>query len=292
MSGPWEKELPLLGMKCDYLMHGMLSTAALHLSYLDPRQQEKYEYLSAQHQSLALGPFRQAMSAITSENCNQVFAFSVLMAITQFSPSRCGNVIVPSPLAIYKGPANWIVCLRGCGSIFEEAASHITSGPIGILLKEGMRAATFAMEITPLPEDKDVQSLEYVSQHLLNLQEIKDSTTIAELEAYTEAISQLRQLLAASSATSDALTRRIFTSIWPAQISGTFIGLLHNERPPALVITAHYCILLKRCHSCWYMEHRAYDLFRAVQQSLAEKWMPYVERPSQVVQGSWLVNGS
>jgi hypothetical protein len=273
-------------MKCDYLMHGILSMAALHLSYLNPGQQDKYEYLSAQHQNLAIGPFRQAMSTITSENCNQVFAFSILMAISQSTPSRGGNIVLPSPLAVYRGPANWIVCLRGCSSIFEEVASHITSGPIGILLKEGMRAATFAMEITPLPEDKDDQSLEYVSRHLLNLQYIKDSTTVAELEAYAEAISQLRQLLAASSATSDSLTRRIFTSIWPAEISDTFIGLLHNERPPALIITAHYCILLKRCHSCWYMEHRAYNLFRAVQQSLTEEWMPYVERPSQVVQAS------
>lgn len=284
MSDPWEKELPLLAFSCDYLMHGVLSTAALHLSYLNPRQRDKYEYLSVQHQDLALGPFRRAMSNITPENCNQVFAFSGLMIIAQFAPFRSPEVILPSPgVALYKGPANWIVCLRGCDSIMQQALSHMKSGPLGKLLAQGMQAETLAAGITVLPQNEDDQSVEYLSQHLLNLQCVKDSTSVDEMEAYTESISWLRKLLAASSATSDSLSCRIFTSIWPAQISDTFIRMLHEERPPALVITAHYCLLLRRCHSCWYMEHRAYDLFRAVQQSLAVEWTPYVEYLLQVV---------
>ena len=106
---------------------------------------------------------------------------------------------------------------------------------------------------------------------------------MAEMEAYTESISSLRKLFKASSVAGDSLSSRVFSSLWPTQISDTFIRLLHEERPPALIITAHYCLLLKRCHSCWYVEHRAYDLFRAVQQSLAEEWSPYLVYSLRVV---------
>jgi hypothetical protein len=46
---------------------------------------------------------------------------------------------------------------------------------------------------------------------------------------------------------------------------------LSEHRPPALAIMAHFCLLLKRCHSYWYMEHRANDLFDAIQQDWTEE---------------------
>ena len=284
MIGPGEKEFPSLAFSSDYLMHGILSIAALHLAYLNPGQKGKYEYLFAQHQHVALGPFRKAISIITSENCDQVFAFSMLMIIAQFAPSRSSDAMSPcADVSLCKGPANWIECLRGCGSIYRQAASHINSGPFGDLFAQGIRLHILVEGVTQLSQNEDDESLEYLSRHLLNLQCIKDSTTVAEMEAYTESISLLRKLLAVSSAASDSLCCRILSSYWPVRISDTFIRMLHEERPPALIITAHYCLLLKRCHSCWYMEHRAYDLFKHVEQSLADKWTPYLEHPLRVV---------
>lgn len=285
MAGPWEKDLPKLALSCDYLAHGIMYTAALHLAYLNPGQRSKYEYKSAQHQDLAIGPFRRAMSTITSENCNQVFAFSGLMIIAQFAPSRSPELLFLSPsTALYKGPANWITCLRGCGYITQQALSHMKSGPLGNLLAQGKQVADLAEGVTSYPDNEDDQSIEYLSQHLFTLQVVKASTTVDEMESYTEAVSWLRKLLAASSTASDSLSGRIFASIWPTQVSDTFVKMLNEERPPALIITAHYCLLLQRCYSCWYMEHRAYDLFRAVQLSLTEEWNPYIERLQRVIQ--------
>lgn len=285
MGGPWVKVVPQLSTSCDYLMHGMLSTAALHLAYLNPGQRGRYEYLSTQHRTLALGPFQQDLLNITSENCNQVFAFSGFMIIAQFAPSRSPETLFPSPTSsLYKGPANWIVCLRGCSSIVTQARRYMISGPLEGLISQGMQASALAREVTVLPENEDFQSLQRVSEEVLKLQCIKETTTVDEMESYTEAISWLQGLLAASLATTDSLISRIFSSIWPTQVSDTFIRTLGEGRPPALIITAHYCLLLQRCYSCWYMEHRASDLFKAIQQDLPAEWAPYVERMVQVIQ--------
>ena len=290
ISGPWEKEIPRLATSCDYLMHIILSTAALHLAYLNPEQRDKYEYIASQHRDLGIGPFRRALSKITLENCNEVFAFSSLMVLAQFAPSHSPNEVFlqSSTPALYTGPANWIVCLRGCVSIANQAMPYIRAGPLGSLMAQGTQVSNLARTVSAFPENDDDRSLEYISENLLKLPSIKASTTVDEMESYIEAISWLRRLLAASSADSDSLTCRIFSSMWPTRISDTFIRTLNEERPAALVITAHYCLLLQRCHSCWHMEHRANALLISIQQSLATGWAPYIERPVKVIQNAQL----
>jgi hypothetical protein len=286
ISSHWGKELPLLAFNCDYLLHGILATAALHLAYLNPDQRDRYNYQSAHHQDLALGPFRQAMSEITPENCNQVFAFSILLMVSNYASFWCVDYLRPlTPVTGYTGLSNWIVCLRGCSSIFQQARSHIMSGPLGFLAAQEDWATTLATPPTEAPQTKDEQSLQYLADHLFNLPYIKSSTTVEALDAYTDAIFRLRKLLSASSQTTDIISIRSMSSAWPSTISDTFIWLLNERRPPALLIMGHYCLLLKRSEAYWYMEHRANDIFEAVHRTLPEEWFPYLEHPLQVFKG-------
>jgi hypothetical protein len=130
-----ESEIHLLSLSCHYLMDGVLLTAALHLAYLNPEQRDSYNYLSTQHQDLALGPFRSAMSQITAEKCHKVFAFSILLLVSQYASSRCTDFSLPSPGVTTRLPS-WIICLRGCVYIVKEASDHIRSGPLGSLLAQ------------------------------------------------------------------------------------------------------------------------------------------------------------
>jgi hypothetical protein len=145
-------------------------------------------------------------------------------------------------------------------------------------------------EKVELRKTEDDESLEGLSRRILAVQagdgviEESTTTTLDEMEAYVESISLLRKMLAASSSTSDPLSARIFSSLWATQASETFILMLHEERPAALCILAHYCLLLNRCHSCWYTEHRAYDLLMAITQGLPEEWVASVEYPLRVIQ--------
>lgn len=268
-------------------MHGTLSTAALHLAYLNPSQRDKYEEVSSQHRNLALGPFRLALSHITPENCHSVFSFSVLLIIAQFAPSDSPRALGLPGTALYKGPANWIVCLRACDSILSQATVHMVDGPFGTLLADAMGAMDLTEKVE-LRKTEDDESLERLSRRILAVQaggeDQTKTTTLDEMEAYAESISLLRKMLAASSSTSDPLSARIFSSLWATQASEMFILMLHEERPAALCILAHYCLLLNRCHSCWYTEHRAYDLLMAITQGLPEEWMSSVEYPLRVIQ--------
>jgi hypothetical protein len=91
MTALWEGEMPLLTLSCDYLIHGMLSFAALHLAYLYPGQRHKYELLATHHQSIALPLFQTELSSISTDDCHQIFAFSLVLMITNFAPSFSMN---------------------------------------------------------------------------------------------------------------------------------------------------------------------------------------------------------
>jgi hypothetical protein len=183
------------------------------------------------------------------------------------------------------GLSNWIIFIRGCASIFQQAQSRIKSGPLGFLIAQEDKMETATAGGTRYPQDEDDKSLEYLTQHLLNMPLLKSSTTVEEMEAYSDAITRLRKLLAAATLASDMASKRTLSSIWLVTVAETFIRLLKEQRPPAVIILAHYCLLLKRCEECWYMEHRAHDLFEAVRQGLSEEWVVYIKHPLRVFRG-------
>jgi hypothetical protein len=283
LSSPWCDELPRIALSCDYLLHAILATAALHHAFLDPSQAERYNYRAQHHQVLGLPSSKRAMSEITSENASQLFAFSNLLMIFNFASYRSPEQVFPfASDGGYHGVSNWIACLRGCSSLISMAGTHIEAGPLGFLLTQG-RELAFSIANGALPRPEDDESLKQITETVLHLPSIKSSTTVEEMESYIDAISCLRNLLAASAQGLTSIMQRVTTSMWPCQVKDTYVRLLSEYRPPALIIMAHYCILLKDVKDCWYMEHRALNLFEAVQKGLGEEWAPYVEHPYHVV---------
>jgi hypothetical protein len=130
-----ESEIHVLSLSCDYLMHGVMSTAALHMAYMHPEQREFYENRATQHQNLALSPFRHEMAHINPESCHRVFAFSLLLLVSQYASSRRPDFLLPSP-DVTERLTSWIFCLRGCVSIIEQAKTHIKSGPLGGIIRD------------------------------------------------------------------------------------------------------------------------------------------------------------
>jgi hypothetical protein len=265
-------------------MHGIISIAALHFAYLNPHQRSRYELISATHQNIALPSYRVAASHITSENCDCVFAFSLLLIMSHFASSSPPNVSLFHPeTAATNWPAQWIFWQRGCHAILKRARPYILKGPLGTLASgETMIMCALERDYN-LPGDENDQSLERLLQHINHSLSFKAFATAKDAETYVDAINKLRRLLAASCRSEDSLSCRTFASVWPAIIPDAFVGLLNELQPPALAIMAHYCLLLKNCQSCWYMARSAQELLRNVGENLAREWTVYIQRPLSVV---------
>jgi hypothetical protein len=103
------------------------------------------------------------------------------------------------------------------------------------------------------------------------------------MEAYIDAISHLRNLLAASACLLSPVMQKVAASMWPCLVKDAYVRLLSEQRPLALIIIAHYYILLKNVKDCWYLEHYVRNLFKDVEKRLGKDWGRYIERPCRIV---------
>ncbi|KAK0118392.1 hypothetical protein ONS95_012681 [Cadophora gregata] len=233
---------PELGLSCDYLLHGMLATAASHLAYLKPDHRAKYNLLSRQHQDLALGPFQQAMESITEENASFVFSYGILLVVGSLSSSE----IIPTQRGNEPSSriADWVICIRGCRSVCLVAKSDIGGFPINELQK---LRETFAFTV----------------------QGFNATLTVAMKIPSPNSVPQ-------------RMSNRLLLTLWPLTVTDAFVRLLSEMRPPALIIMAHYCLILRRGKDCWYMAESGLKIFQAIQHYLGEEWSAYVEYPRRV----------
>ncbi|PMD47074.1 hypothetical protein L207DRAFT_415408 [Hyaloscypha variabilis F] len=285
LAAPWKEYLVERAISCDYLVHGMLATAALHLGYLssDPKEKDRYAYLASQHHDVALGPFQRAMTNITAANANQLWVFSTLLMTFTYASFRSREHLFPfAETASDEVLSNWMLCIRGCVGFVQTALAHLEGGPLGQMISEGLKVES-SLADGALPDPEVDQSLSLLTTSVFQMPIIKSTTTVEEMEAYADAIERLRNMFAAYARGLNSSMTRASAAMWVGRVSSTFIRLLSEKRPPALILTAHYCLLLKYCEDIWYMEQRSYFLFEAVKQNLGEEWAPYVEYPHRIL---------
>lgn len=80
----------------------------------------------------------------------------------------------------------------------------------------------------------------------------------------------------------ERLSKRLFVTLWPFSVNDCFVRLLSEMRPPAMIIMAHYCLILRRAKDCWYMAESGLRIFEAIQHNLGEEWSAYIEYPRRV----------
>lgn len=286
---------PELGLSCDYLLHGMLATAAIHLGYLHPEHRQRYNLLSRQHIDLALGPFQRAMASISDENIIYLFTYSTLLVVCSLAASQGAHTYGGSEPS--SGIADWVICVRGCRSITAAANFDIGGLPIGPWIEHMVKVPCTPGNTYKLsPEEEGSFSR---IESLLATAPLATDLPSNEVEAYLHAMEKLRHTFAftvdsfnatmtlamkdfSPEALPERLSRRLFVTLWPFSVSELFVQLLSETRPPALIIMAHYCLILRRAKDCWYMAESGLRIFQAIQHNLGEEWSTYIEYPRRV----------
>jgi hypothetical protein len=66
-----------------------------------------------------------------------------------------------------------------------------------------------------------------------------------------QAFAELRQLFSLPfSVCGNWLDVKAAVYIWPGVISSRFVDLIYDRRPEALIVLAHYCVLLNEVNYC------------------------------------------
>jgi hypothetical protein len=248
--------------------HAIIAITALHLTRLRPEERDSYLLLATHHQSLALPLIRSELQSINEENCHAVFACGHLVTKYAFASPRSLEAQVFSP-GIGE-IAEFLPLVRGAFAVADHCLDWLLAGPLGTSMEK------------PLDDSPDFD---------LNLDDASYSRILPVLrgsgdedgEACCEALNALRKLLAMAATPNQTIAVKTLVLSWPAQISQRYIELMSKRNPRALIVLAHYCVMLKMIDSFWFMEGSAARLLDQCRRDLSKKWRSHIEWPLSVV---------
>ncbi|KAE8418611.1 hypothetical protein BDV36DRAFT_154187 [Aspergillus pseudocaelatus] len=245
----WRTEIPKIAYSYEFLMHGILSLSALHLSYVKPEKHSHYLNSSTFHMALGLQTFRTILRKPTAENCVALFAFSsVIMVWICAVPTDSKDA---QPLSSVIEMFN--LC-RGITSLLEffPLISKSSIGPI--IARDWSEKGDTPFRLFRGLDDQ-INKLRY----RLTVEELAEEEksvlehAISELKKTCQRIEHARTLSASGMA-----------YIWPIVVRTGFVSLIEQRNPFALVLLACYCTQLHVFRGFWVMEKRAESLLSEV----------------------------
>lgn len=264
----WQVSIPRLALSHEFLMQGLLSISALHLSTLQPARHIELIRQATMAEHKALPSYRQFVSDNKPDKIHAVFAFAgflvpYLLSVSGWLDTPVGRI--PShddPLP------HWFYVLRGLVSMCAQSWFELANGPFSPLL---------VRTIAPVDCNRNPDDV-----HLVNIYGLLEQNTrptsedVKTLLLCRAALDELRRVAALPYSPCKTLDTTAVVYIWPGSISEQFVLLLHQHRPEALVILAHYCVMLKRVNSCWYLKGVGSSMLIAIENALENEWRPWI----------------
>lgn len=268
----WQSAVPREGFQHQFLMHGILAVAALHLSCLKPEQQEAYRRTAAQHQDLALSRFRSVVPTITESNCHAIFALSSLIVVFAFAAPRARNSLAFTDDS--EEPTGWLSLIRGVRSILMSVWPWVKNGGLGGLLPDGIQQ--------PNPRELS-ESADHQINKLSRFCEDASGEPEA-VEAYREAVDGLRTCYLKLYTKASTECEVSIAFLWPTMIPQKFVNMLNCRAPEALIVLAHYCVILHHLDRYWWKTGWTVHLLENICRVLDPSWHSWMEWPTSMIQ--------
>ncbi|EFR04236.1 hypothetical protein MGYG_07243 [Nannizzia gypsea CBS 118893] len=272
----WQHLVPELARIYPFVMHNILSLAAMHLATVQPHMLQEYTLLAAKHQShvIKAAQARVASQQVNRENCSAVVICSSLLLIYELA------ILHPS----------YFVSTRASASPSSTASSSSFSSSFSSASSSSVSSSSSSSS-SSLPVDEIVQKM-LVMRRLVGLWNISmplfsqgparsllctgkpDLTSPLAVEVR---LSLDRVLAASNTHVTDRQQRNAYRAAadslwlcfeycvlsappdwfrglaWPNMVSTRFMAALVEREPLALVLVAHYCALLFLHPGGWWM---------------------------------------
>jgi hypothetical protein len=216
---------------------------------------------------LALSLLRPALAELDKDNCHAIFACGHLIVKYAFAYPHISGCLVLS--AGTGAGAEVVALLRGAFSLHDRCRTWLSSGPLGSCLE---------MPLDPPPS------------FTLNLDDRRLSALLPlfadsgkDSAVCREALNVLRRLFAMIAMPNQTSSTKTLVFSWPVQVTQEYLAQMSERKPKALVVLAHYCILLNMIDSFWFMNGCASRLLSQCKHGLGDEMLPYIQWPLSVV---------
>jgi hypothetical protein len=303
----WQIDMPRLGFTYHFIMRQIFAVAALHkchaLREKNLPADQSLVNLADTHMNTALAEFRSEFQNITRENCGALMGFSCMIIVYLCAATQHGlSPFVPVSGGMQSmGMVEWFqLAMIGMKMLWaSETRAWIFESPIGNLWPkenwpEDIKPRN-AEEICADTKLARLQSLWTTEESAVEKPPFK-ALSATQIESLSTALQQLRiSYLRASLAAEmpgrvrdesedldHTLGRRGATVAWIYEVDETFMALLQEKNPCALIVLAHYAALLSKVRYIWWLDGLADDMMDFAASGL-EGHMSWIEEPMKEI---------
>lgn len=272
----WQIEVVRWGMTFPSILHLILALSALHLGYENPDQRNQYVQQADDHFTFGVQSVTAVLAQLNEESCQKVYISAVLICFVYFAREpRAGEYLVFS----HQGLSEWRMLMNGVKLILHSYHDQVFSG--GLKPKINPEALSVSPELQG-----------ELDEHILRIQAVQklvDENFLTEADngIYTSAINDLLAVLnevyEKRSAKKPPVGLMQVLIGWVFRLPDELTSQLEQKEPVALVILAHWTILLKYMRSVWFMKCWDAHVVMGVWSSLEAEFHPWIEWPMQQV---------
>jgi hypothetical protein len=239
-SEVWKVLIVNEALKHEFLMDGILGLSALHLAVENPSNSREYFTIALEYQTRSSARFRDVLSDVTPDNCNAIFAFSVIAMMSSVVSTRFTD------LGGGKGPTERIQILfellEGIRTVTKTAKQWLKCGPLSPVL-----------DLMFLPR-APIQQAD-VRDALDALERLNNTTAMImageQQTIYADAITHLKICFSRG---------KLLVLTWLAKVGKEFMNELGRDEPMAILIFLHWGVLLDRLSGEWWVQETAKKL--------------------------------
>lgn len=262
-------ELFRICVSAPYAMNEALALAALHLAVVSPPEKKEFYKAHAGYlQTQGLSIFNAMKPEVSAETCGAIFTFSVML----------GNHLMCDAL-IFRDPDFINFMDKLCHSIRLLRGVRIIAGFSYHMLAETPLGPVFRYD--KMPSERD----EFLGPECRKLLDLITSAQLGKsiTDCYKDAIEHL-QLASNSAKHSPGFTSKSPIIAWPVRVSDEYFDALVTRRPEALIIFAHYAVLLHGTRDSWLFCDSGLFLIQSINAFIGPGWEEWMAFPNNVLE--------
>ncbi|OHW90251.1 C6 zinc finger domain-containing protein [Colletotrichum incanum] len=269
----WRVSVPSLALKHEYLMKALLAIPALQLAKLRPERRGLYISTALDYYRTASETARDILHNVSESDGVPLFLFSALSVLIVLGiPQRSViGTISDDDASFY----DMIGILQGMKGLLDDLSENISKSSLAPLISYGAERWAFQQhhDQSELEFQRNREPLDDF-QALLSRRNLESDT----LAVYNQVIERLRDANKCVYVWegADAL-------VWIYRSLGDFVPLLGAKKQEALVLLAHFAVILNRCETQWWLHGWAYHIMSSVYQNLDEDHKMWVYGPANEI---------
>ena len=261
-----------IGLERPYLLHSMMALSALHLFAQDPSRKKLVSTASA-HQGAALREAQPVISRMTEDDSIGIFAFSGFTALDTLADLTLHASGGEKARDLIEDMLSFFHLSRGIKTVIAPFYPFLSTSWAAPTLKYSDDRHLIYPTI-----DRDYGLPRRVVRDVIEMETQQENRRACNLA--NDRLFEYIAVLAIHRQEDDGV-RLIQT--WPVEIEKECLDMLAARRPVALIILAHYAVLMGMRPGVWWMSGLPRTLLHCIESMLGAMWSDALAWPREMI---------